>query len=373
MNSLRKIHALVIKEFYQIIRDPSSWLISVFFPFFLLFIYAVGISLDMKDLKIGVVLEEMNSDAQSFYLAMRNSPFLDPKLYKHTNDFQDEITSGKLHGYVNLPFYFSEYEKQTAEKGPLYVVADGSDPNTANFVQNYVMGAWSKWIIQENISTKSPRLANIDIEQRFWFNESLESRNFILPGAIAIIMTLIGSLLTALVIAREWERGSIESLMAMPISIWEIYLAKLISYFFMGMISMVICAFFSIVVFNVPFVGSYLMLVIVSSTFLLTALGTGLLISSLTRSQFLAAQISIVSSFLPAFMLSGFIFEISSMPKFIQWLTYLMPARYMVSSMQTLFLAGNVLRLLFINIGIMLFIITILFAIILLTTRKRLD
>ena len=372
-NRWKKIRALVFKEFYQIIRDPSSLLIAVIFPLILLFIYAVGVSLDMENLKVGIVLEDTGSDAQSFYLSMRNSRFFKTKLSRYKDELQEEVIAGKLHGLITIPFYFSQFERRSAEKGPIYVVADGSDPNTANFVQNYTQGAWINWLIQQEISEKEKGLPHINAQPRFWYNEDLNSRFFLLPGAIAIIMTLIGSLLTALVIAREWERGTIESLMAMPISMGEIYLAKIISYFFLGLVSMTICAFLSIVVFGVPFRGSYIVLTVVSSVFLLTALGTGLLISTLTRNQFLSAQLAIVISFLPAFMLSGFVFEISSMPIIIQSLTYIIPARYMVSSMKTLFLVGNVWKLILYDILIMAVISAVLFSFIFAKAKKRLD
>lgn len=372
-NKWKQTRALIIKEFHQITRDPSSLLIAVIFPFILLFIYAVGVSLDMEHLKVGLVLQDTGSDAQSFYLSLKNSRFFDVHIARHKDQLEEQMTAGILHGLITVPFYFSQYQKRSATKGPIYVVADGSDPNTAHFVQNYTLGAWTNWLAQQNISEKENDNFAVHVQQRFWYNEDLNSRYFLLPGAIAIIMTLIGSLLTALVIAREWERGTIEALMAMPISMQQIYIAKIISYFLMGLASMAICTFLSIVVFGIPFRGSYLLLIAVSSIFLLTSLGTGLLISSATRNQFLSAQMAIIISFLPAFMLSGFIFEISSMPLIIRLITYIIPARYMVSSMKTLFLAGNIYELIFIDIAIMTLISAILFSIIFATTKKRLD
>ena len=369
----RIIRALVIKEFYQIIRDPSTILIAFIFPLMLLFIYGVGISLDMNNLKVGVVLEDTTPKAQSFYYSMRDSKYFSLSTSFEKYDLEKKLISGQIRGLVTIPFYFSEFTIRPDKYGPIYVVADGSETNTANFVQNYVAGAWEKWLQQEAINKGGVSSPVINVQERFWYNEELNSRHFLLPGSIAIIMTLIGSLLTALVIAREWERGTIEALMATPITMGDIYFSKIMAYFFLGICSMIICSLVSVFLFGVPFRGSILLLFLVSSVFLLTALGSGLLISLLTKNQFLASQMSIITAFLPAFMLSGFIFEISSMPFWIRLLTYIIPARYMVSSLLSLFLVGNVWRVILINTSIMGIIVLILFTTIFIQTRKRLD
>ena len=370
---LRRIRALIRKDFYQIIRDPSSILIAFVFPLVLLVIYGVGVSLDMDNLKVGVVLEDDSAEAQSFYYSLKGSKYFAIEVARNKYELEKKVVSGKLRGLVTVPFYFSQFTKRPDKLGPIYVVADGSETNTANFVQNYVAGAWEKWVAEEMTLAGVVNYPSIDIQQRIWYNEELNSRHFLLPGSIAIIMTLIGTLLTALVIAREWERGTIESLMSTPLTMGDIYLSKLISYFILGIISMILCSLISVWVFQVPFRGSFLLLGVVSSVFLFTALGSGLLISIFTRNQFQASQISIIIAFLPAYMLSGFVFEISSMPVLIRFITYFMPARYMVSSLLSLFLVGNVWRLLIINTSIMALIAAVLFFAIFINTRKRLD
>jgi ABC-2 type transport system permease protein len=372
-HKITRIKALIKKESYQIIRDSSSIIIAFIYPMILLTIYGIGVSLDIDHLKVGVVLEDTNPDANNFYLSIKDSKYFSAEVARNQKNLESKLIAGKLKGLVIVPFYFSQYSERPDRKGPIYVVADGSDPNTANFVQNYVEGSWAKSVTQLAINTGNQYLPAIDVQPRFWFNETLNSRHFLIPGSIALIMTLIGSLLTALVIAREWERGTIEALMATPVTIREIYLSKTISYFILGMASMVICTIISTIFFGVPFRGSLLVLVVVSSVFLLTALGTGLLISSLCKNQFLSSQLSLTISFLPAFMLSGFIFEISSMPILIRALTYLLPARYMVTCLEALFLVGNVWRLLFINVGTMSLIVIILFLLIFSKPKKRLD
>jgi ABC-2 type transport system permease protein len=177
---------------------------------------------------------------------------------------------------------------------------------------------------------------------RVWFNPAVRSQDFLVPGLIAIIMTLIGALLTALVVAREWERGTMEVLMVTPLSASEFLLGKLIPYFVLGMGGMALSVAMAIGLFDVPFVGSFAVLFGAAALFLLAALGMGLLISTVSKNQFVAGQIAIITTFLPAFILSGFIFDVASMPRAVQILTLLIPARYFVAVLQTVFLAGNV-------------------------------
>jgi ABC-2 type transport system permease protein len=256
----------------------------------------------------------------------------------------------------------------------IQVIADGSEPNIASFVQNYSSGIVQSWQghQKEDRGIIIPS-SLIQIKSRFWYNSELKSRNFLVPGSIAIIIAMIGTLLTALVIAREWERGTMEAMMATPVSIKQIILGKLIPYFILGIGSMILCTLVATLIYGVPFRGSFIMLLIVTAVFLVGALGQGLLISTLAKDQFVAAQIALMTAFLPAFMLSGFIFEISSMPKPIQWLTSVFLARYFVTSLQALFLVGNIWTLFFKCIGAMAVIGLVFFLITVKKTKKRLD
>lgn len=369
----RRLKALMIKEGYQIIRDPSSILISGFLPLLLLFLYGFGVSLDLDHLRIGLVLEDRSPDARSFAESLTDSPYFEVTITHDRREVFDLLIAGKIRGIVVVPSYFSQFRYHPDWVAPIQVIADGSEPNTAAFVQNYVTGAWGKWLEQEKINTNIKGLPQVNLQPRYWYNEQLESRNFLIPGSLAIIMTLIGTLLTALVVAREWERGTMEALMATPVTIWEIIIAKLIPYFLLGMTSMTMCVFVAVVLYDVPLRGSFLSLGIASAAFLFTATQLGLLISTLSKNQFVASQISIVSGFLPAFILSGFIFEISSMPPIIQYITYLIPARYFVSNLQTIFLVGNVWSLIIPNILSILAFGLILLAITARISVKRLD
>lgn len=370
---LRRLKALIIKEFFQIIRDPSSILISFLLPLVLLFIYGFGVSLDLNHLRLGLVLEENTVDAVSFAESLENSPFFEIRRASDRRELEEFILAGKIRGFVVVPSYFSAFKKRQDKIAPIQVIADGSEPNTAAFVQNYVLGAWGKWLDQEKINQNLKGLPLVTIQPRFWYNEELVSRNFLVPGSLAIIMTLIGTLLTALVVSREWERGTMEAMMATPVRIYELLIGKLIPYFLLGMSSMTMCVVVAVFVYDVPLRGSFWLLGLVSSAFLFTATLLGLLISTLSRNQFVAAQASIVSGFLPAFILSGFIFEISSMPMPIQMVTYIIPARYFVSCLQTLFLVGNVWALVLPNIVYILAFGIILLLITASKTVKRLD
>lgn len=369
---LRRLRALIIKETYQIIRDPSSILISIVLPVFLLFLYGYGVSLDLNHLRLGIVLEDTSPDVQSLTKSFTNSPYFDTKIVRDRRELDHDIVSGAIRGFVVIPSYFTQFRKDN-RIAPIQVIADGSEPNTANFVQNYAQGAYQNWLLQERLDKKLKSKPQVVLQPRFWYNEELESRYFLLSGSLAIIMTLIGTLLTALVVAREWERGTMEAMMSTTIGIQELVIGKLIPYFFLGVISMVICIGVSVLGYGLPLRGSFWLLMLVSMIFLLCALGLGLLISTIARNQVVAYQISIVVGFLPAYILSGFLFEISSMPYWIQLLTYLLPARYFVQCLTTLFLVGNVWSLIISNVIPMLIMGLVLFIITARKTVKRLD
>lgn len=369
----RRLRALIIKEIFQIIRDPSSILISIVLPLILLFLYGFGVSLDLNHLRVGLVLEDTSPDAQSFAKSLTDSKYFDVKIGKDRREFTHDILNGSIRGLVVIPSYFTAFRNRTDTIAPIQVITDGSEPNTANFVLNYVTSAWQNWLTQESISNGLKGLPLVTVEPRFWFNEELESRNFLVPGSLAIIMTLIGTLLTALVVAREWERGTMEALMATPVTIVEILVGKLIPYFLLGMLTMNLCVIGAKILYQIPFRGSWIVLELVAACFLTTALGLGLLISTVTRNQFVAAQAAMVAAFLPAYILSGFIFEIASMPLPIQLITYIVPARYFVTSLQTLFLVGNVWSLLIANVIPMLLIGLVFFLLSARISVKRLD
>ena len=348
-NSLcyRRLRALCLKETLQILRDPSSHIIALILPVVLLFIFGYGINLDASALRVGLVMEDLNPEARHFADNLYGSPYFTVTTGLNRKAMELAMTKQQVRGIVVIPSDFTEKLLRPSANAPVFLISDGSEPNTANFVNNYVQGAWNDWLWQRAKASGEKLPATLSIEPRFWFNTAAESRNYIIPGSITIIMTVIGTLLTSLVIAREWERGTMEALLASPMTRTELLLSKLLPYYVLGIISLFLCVAVSVWLLKVPFRGSLLVLWGVGSLFLASSLGMGLLFSTLLRNQFNAAQAALNAAFLPALMLSGFIYEIRSMPTIIQDVSYLIPARYFVTAIQTLFQVGDVWSILF--------------------------
>ncbi|MBX5116723.1 ABC transporter permease [Rhizobium lentis] len=369
LGRLRRLFALVRKESFQAVRDPSSILIAFVLPLILLFLFGYGVSLDTARTRIGLVTEEITPLTQDLSASFRASRYFDVAIGRDRRPFEEDLVLGKVRGIVVIPADFTT--RYTARNGPdIQVIVDGSDPNTANFVQNYAQGAVANWEHQRQADVAASRPA-VTVEQRFWFNPELTNRNFLVPGSIAIVMTLVGTLLTSLVVAREWERGTMEAMMATPVTAVELLAGKILPYFLLGLTSMTLCVLLAVFLFGVPFRGSVAALYTLSAAFLIPALGQGLLISTATKNQFLASQLALISAFLPAFLLSGFLFEINSMPTIIQWITFIVPARYLIPSLQTVFLAGDIWPMFAQAIAVMLTIGGIMFTLAARSTRKR--
>ncbi|ACP22854.1 putative inner membrane protein (plasmid) [Sinorhizobium fredii NGR234] len=365
----RRFAALVRKESYQVVRDPSSILIAFVLPLILLFLFGYGVSLDTTQTRIGLVVEEATPLTRDLAASFQASRYFAVVNGHDRREFEDDLVLGRVRGIVAIPAGFAA--DHAAGRHPVVqVIVDGSDPNTANFVQNYVQGTvgnWERQLASEGLA-QPPAIAS---EQRFWFNPELTSRNFLVPGSIAIVMTLVGTLLTSLVVAREWERGTMEAMMATPVSAAELLAGKLLPYFILGLSSMTLCVLLAVFLFGVPFRGSVVALYALSAVFLMPALGQGLVISAVTKNQFLASQLALITAFLPAFLLSGFLFEINSMPTVIQWITFIVPARYLIPSLQTVFLAGDIWPMFGRAIAVMFLIGCVFFALAARSTRKR--
>jgi ABC-2 type transport system permease protein len=339
----RRLKALLRKETVQIVRDPSALLVAFVLPLMMLLLFAYAISLDVDEVRFGVVREGDGPAARSLAAAFTGTRYFAAEQVRDRREVEKRLVNGTLHGFVVIPADFESRLARSASgledaPAPIQIVTDASQPNTANFVSAYAQGVFENWRAGESLAGR----ALVTTAPRFWFNPELESRLMLLPGAIAIVMTMIGTLLTALVVAREWERGTMEALMSTPASMIEILLGKLLPYFVLGLGATVISAALCIFFFGLPLEGSVAALLLVSAMFLLPALGQGLLISTLARNQFIASQIAMLAGFLPAFLLSGFLFEISSMPGWIRALTHIVPARPYVEALQTIFLAGDI-------------------------------
>ena len=369
----RRVRALCVKETRQIVRDPSSWLIAVVIPLLLLFIFGYGINLDSSRLRVGVLLEDRSKEALDFTHALTGSPYIDATVSDNRRALIQKMQAGGIRGLVVIPVNFAEQLARPGDVAPLQVITDGSEPNTANFVQGYVQGIWQLWQVQRAQDSGETFEPLIEVQTRYWFNAAAISQHFIIPGAITIIMTVIGAILTSLVIAREWERGTMEALLSTEVTRLELLLCKIIPYYFLGMLAMALCMVVAVFIIGVPFRGSLLILFLVTSLFLLSTLGMGLLISTITRNQFNAAQVALNAAFLPSIMLSGFIFQIDSMPAAIRIVTYIIPARYFVSTLQSLFLAGNIPVVLLVNVLLLIASAVLFIGLTWLKTRRRLD
>ena len=371
--SARRLWALCRKESYQIVRDPSSILIAFIMPVLLLFVLGYAVNLDVDHLRVGLLREDNGAPAISLAKTLAANPSIALQAGRSRSELMAALEQGKLRGIIIIPNDFSRKLAEQGAEARLQLLIDGAEPNTAQFVSSYVQGIWENWLRQRQTEQGANHRPTIEILSRTWYNESNVSRNFLVPGSIAVVMTIIGALLTSLVVAREWERGTMEALLASPVTRLELLLSKILPYYLLGMAACWICLLVAVYIMGVPFRGSLLMLFVVSSLFLGCALGMGLFLSTVMRNQFNAAQAALTAAFLPAVMLSGFVYEIASMPLPLQWLTRIIPARYYASSLQTLFQAGTLPQLLGPNMLFLLLLCIFWLGLTALKTRRTLD
>jgi ABC-2 type transport system permease protein len=337
---LRRSGSLVRKETRQIIRDPSSIAIGIVLPVVLILLFGYGLSLDVTNVPVAVVLEDPSPAATDLAASFKLSPYFDVQLMTSMPQARQLMLARKIYGVVRIrPDFARQLSIGDAE---VQMIVHGIDANHARIVQTYAQGAVNQWATKQIAQGQEIMSGPVVVQSRLWFNEANESRYFLIPGLIVLIMTLIGAFLTSLVVAREWERGTMEALFVTPVRPDEILVGKTIPYFVLGMIGLVLCLLAAKFLFHVPFRGSVAVLAGVSILYLLVALGIGLLISSAIKSQFVASQVALLVTFLPALMLSGFLFDLHSMPAIVRIITYVLPARYYVTLLQTIFLAGDI-------------------------------
>jgi ABC-2 type transport system permease protein len=372
----RRLSALIVKEFAQIRRDPSTFYIAFALPLLLLFLFGYAVSLDVKKTKVALVIQDMSVSATSLATSYANSPYFDVTPVRAVAPARDLMRGEKVRGIIVIP---PDFGASLARGRPqdIQIITDGSLPNQATFIAAYAEGVRANGMAAEMSeqlgASRTPTGPPIDVSTRIWYNPALQSRFFLVPGSIAVVMTMIGSLLTALVVAREWERGTMEALLATPVRMTEFIASKVIPYFLLGMASMALCTVIAVTVFALPLRGSVLTLMAIAAAFLLPSLGLGLFISATTKNQFVASQVALLSAFLPTFLLSGFLFEIASMPWPIQAITYIVPARYLIPALQTVFIAGDVWPVILPNIAIMLCFGLFFFFLCFRATRRSLD
>lgn len=343
---MRILSAFIKKEFLQIIRDPSSILIAFILPTLLSLIYMYGINVDSANIKLGLKLDDANPRVMTLAKSFSNNPYIKTRVYDNTADMYAAIANSQLQGAVIIPGDFSANLAQNRTAQAL-IITDGSETNTANYVQSYASGIITQWL--EGMNRGKQQVNLITPQLRVWYNEELDSHYFILPGSLAVTLSLVGILLTALVVAREWERGTMEALLSTRLSRLQFVLGKYFAYYVLGTLSLWFNVFLFATAFELPFRGSYIVLFFVGSLFLLTCMGIGLLISTIFKNQFLASQVSLVIGFLPALLLSGLMFPISSMPTFFRYLTAVLPQRYFVTFIESEFLAGTISSVVLIN------------------------
>lgn len=347
---ISRIKAISKKELIQISRDPLSLAMAFLMPMMLLFIFGYAITFDVNNLTTVVYDRDRSSESRELAAELKESGYF--TILAHLEDDREMdryLDSGKAQVAVAIPDDFSR-EIKTGRSAELQVIVDGNDSNTATIALGYITGISERYSQRIRGGRITPV---IDPRVRVWYNPELKSRNFIIPGLIAVIMAVIAALLTSLTVAREWERGTMEQLIATPVKVPELILGKLIPYFVIGFLDMGASIVIAIYVFNVPMRGDLLFLSGSSAIFLFGGLSLGILISIAAKSQLVASQISMVVTFLPAFLLSGFIYAIANMPKPMQVITYILPARHFVSVMKGIFLKGTPARFLIFEVALL--------------------
>ena len=369
----RRVLALIRKEGRQMVRDPSSFALGVVLPLMLILLFGYAMSLDVKHVPIAVVLEDGSTQGAEIAASFQLSSYFETRITRSMAEAQREMLTGEIDGIVRVPADFGR--RAALGEGQVQLVVNGIDGNTARIVESYAEAA---------VAQSGARLAaegqndgvtggQATVESQLWFNSANDSRYFLVPGLIVLIITLIGAFMTSMVVAREWERGTFEALFVTPVRTDEILLGKTVPYFILGMGGVFLTMAAARFMFHVPIRGSFSVLIGVSMIYLLVSVATGLLISSSLKSQFLCSQVTLLVTFMPALMLSGFIYDLHSVPWGIRLVSYVVPARYYVSLLQTLFLAGNVWSVVWPNVLILATVAIVLLALTRRATRKRLD
>jgi ABC-2 type transport system permease protein len=344
--SLRRMVAIARKEVIQILRDVRSLLIVVSMPVMLMLLMGYGISLDQKHVPVCFFDRDSSQPSRELLDRFRSSEYFGVvSAASAYGELVAAVDAGRCSLGLVIPNDFAQRLHQGVDVGVQGIV-DGTDDNTANVVFTYaeaVIAGFSQSVqldFLERVGLKHSA-GGIALEPRVWFNERLESRNFIVPGIVALVMAVIGAFLASLTVAREWERGTMEQLISTPVKPIEVTLGKLAPYFAIGMGDTAVCVVVAVFWFGVPMRGSVLTLAAGSILFLLVVLMLGFWISATTRSQLLASQFSLLATLLPSFLLSGFAFPLMQTPIVVRVMSYAIPARYYVALLKSIFLKGS--------------------------------
>ncbi len=347
-----RLTAVARKEVIHIVRDVRSLSIVVIMPVVLVLFFGYGVSLDLKHLPIYVYDREGSEQSQALLKRFQSSDYFEiVRVANNYSELVKALDDGRAKMAFVIPSNFSE-NLRAGGTVSVQALVDATDDNTANvmigytqaLVQGYSSDVQLEWLQRRGQQVQLPPLS---VETRTWYNENLESSAFIVPGVLAVVMSVIGAFLTSLTVAREWERGTMEQLISTPVTPLEIMLGKLVPYFLVGLFDAGVCVVLAIFWFQVPFRGTVMALLISSALFLIALLCLGFFISVVTKNQLAASQIALVATFLPAFLLSGFLFAIEQMPQFVQLVTRILPARYYVSSLKMIFLKSTPVAMLY--------------------------
>jgi ABC-2 type transport system permease protein len=343
----RRLQAIAVKEFLQIWRDPRSLMIALLLPFTQMFLLGYGVTLDLKHIPVCTFDREASQASQGLFKKFQASMYFEIARNVHTYpQLVDAIDRSVCKIAVVIPPDFSQ-RLADAGRASVQLILDATDDNTANVALGYalaVVSSYSSEVVLDVVARQGLSLQQTQpmaVHSRVWFNEDLESRNFIIPGVVAVIMALVGAQLTSLTISREWERGTMELLISTPVKPSEVMIGKLAPYLVIGWADAVFCLVIAALWFQVPFRGTVLTLFVTTTLFMIVVLGIGYLLSVLIRSQVGASQIALLVTMLPTTLLSGYVFPIDQMPQWVQDVTYLVPARYYVTIVKSIFLKGS--------------------------------
>lgn len=370
---LRRLKALVSKEFKQLLRDNSSLMIGIAVPILLIFLMGYGISMDVKRVPTAVVVDDPSPTVEDMLSFMEGSEYFEPYYPPSMKDAVALMDSRTVDAIVRIPSDFTESLYQ--HRANVQIILYGVDASNANVMKGYLEGAINGWLArnQQKFMGSSQRVGAITVVNRMWFNDANTSTWYFIPGLIVLVITISGVFLTSMVMAKEWERGTLEALFVTPVKVLEILLSKMIPYFCVAMVGFSLCVAASQLLFDVPMYGSFVIILLCTMLYLFVALGMGLMISSITKNQFLASQMALVLSMMPTMMLSGFLFDLRSVPLVVKMVGYALPPTYYMQLLKTLFLAGNNWSLIFKNCTILvlyaIFFISMAFRV----TQKRVE
>lgn len=369
-----RLISLIRKEIRQLLRDKSNLAVGIGLPMILILIFGYGLSLDVRNAPVAIVLEDASPTAVEVVSGLELSPYISPVRVLSMQEAERLMLAREVEGIFRIPSDFS----RRLGKGEAQVqfLAYGTDSTRAIIIRNYINSIVGQWTLRQadrKAASQAATGGRITLVERLWFNSANSSTWYLVPGLIVLIMTLIGAFLTAMVMAREWERGTLEALFVSPVRPTEILLAKIVPYFLVGMMGLGVCLAAAHFLFEVPMRGSLLILLGGSMLYLLVALGFGLVISSITKNQFTASQLALIGSFMPALMLSGFLFDLRNVPAFIQVVGQILPATYFMELIRTLYLAGDVWPVIIRNYAILTAYAVLLLGLARFVTRKKLD